>query len=416
MEGCPPFDASQGYAMALTHYVDCQAALLGEGGYGALAANNSPVVMALGGLLTILIAIQGYRLLLGDQLHIRDGIMLAARVGLVLAFATQWSAYRAVVYNLVIETPREIVSILPGAGGGPGRSFPARLQGSYQTIAELTRPSHDAPPAPAANPAAAQNGAAPASASAMPEPMAFSLAGNPLLSAAGIVLLVSGLAVLLSVRLLAGLLLALGPLFFVCLLFDTTRGLFEGWVRALLGIAIASITTSVLLGIEMSIVEPQLGHLIDAMAVGTLPVMAPGEILATALIFLIALLVALRLSLKVGAGFRFLDHGRAIGTRLSEHWQPSRPSQPREQDGRLVAIAAQEEGRSRAALISDAIAISDRWKARPLLAGDGPAAARRMALADGQAPEPPPTPLGQTYRRTGAQRRTKSLSQRNGRT
>ena len=37
---------------------------------------------------------------------------------------------------------------------------------------------------------------------------------------------------------LAGLLLALGPLFAIFLLFEGTRGLFEGWVRGLAGAAL----------------------------------------------------------------------------------------------------------------------------------------------------------------------------------
>jgi type IV secretion system protein VirB6 len=414
MEGCAPFDAAQGYAMALTRYVDCQAALLGEGGYAALSASNSPIIIALGGLLTILIAFQGYRLLLGEQLVLRDGILLAAKIGLVLAFATQWSAYRSVVYNLAIEAPQEVVALLPGAGGGSGRSFPARLQTSYQTIAELTRPSPNAPQIAVAPP---QEGAAVAPAAPLAAPiLSYSLAGNPLLTTAGILLLVSGLAVLVTVRLVAGLLLALGPLFFACLLFDTTRGLFEGWVRALLGTAIASVATGVLLGVEMSIVEPQLANVIEAMMAGTLPVLAPGEILATILIFTLATLIALAISLKMGAGFRFLERGWALGASMSERWRGLAPTATPKTETLINPTRSGEEGRSRAAMMSDAIKISDQWGMRPVLAGTGPDPARRIEISDRGAIEPRPTPLGQSYRRTGNQRRTKSMSQRNGRT
>ncbi|MFD2429331.1 hypothetical protein ACFSUK_16700 [Sphingobium scionense] len=38
--------------------------------------------------------------------------------------------------------------------------------------------------------------------------------------------------------------------------------------------------------------------------------------MATTLIFLIALLVALAVSFKIGAGFRFLERGLAIGSQL----------------------------------------------------------------------------------------------------
>ena len=415
MEGCAPFDATQGYAMALTRYVDCQASLLDEGGYAALAAANSPIILALGGLLTILIAIQGYRLLLGDQLQIRDGILLAAKIGLVLAFATQWSAYRSVVYNLTVEAPRDLLTVLPGAGGGSGRSFPARLQGSYQLVAEIVRPSPNAAPQ---NVPPAQAASATGSAATVPAPMAFSLAGNPLLSAAGILLLVSGLAVLISVRLIAGLLLALGPLFFACLLFDTTRGLFEGWVRGLVGTAVASISTAVLLGIEISIIEPQLENLVTVMAAGALPVMAPGEILATTLIFLIALLVALAVSFKIGAGFRFLERGLAMGSQLGLRWQASSLAQPRQITEQRMGSSSPpaDEARSRGALIADSIRASDQWAVRPVLAGAGSEAGRRIELSGQNGSEPRPTPIGQSYRRTGNQRNTKSISQRNNRT
>lgn len=404
MESCAPFDAAQGYAMALTSYIDCQAKLLGEGGYAALSASNSPVIVALGGLLTILIAFQGYRLLLGDQLQFRDGVLLAARIGLVLAFATQWPAYRTVVYGLTVEAPQELTALLPGAGGGSGRSFPARLQTSYQAIAELTRPSPNL-----ALPSAPQQGVD----SPVPQQkLPFSLAGNPVLMAAGIALLVSGLAILITVRLIAGLLLALGPLFFACLLFETTRGLFEGWVRALLGTAVASTTTGVLLGIEMSIIEPQLSALIEAMTVGTLPVLLPGEVLATVLIFTLALLVALAVSLRIGGGFRFVGRSVVVGAQLVEQWR----TMARTQIAQSVASRSDnpEESRSRAALIADAIRISDDR-------GNAPALGHRRLEISQQNENPEravvtiqATPLGQSHRRSTSMRRSKSISQRNG--
>lgn len=407
MESCAPFDATQGYAIALTRFVDCQATLLGEGGYAALSASNSPVIIALGGLLTILIAFQGYRLLLGDSVSLREAVMLAAKIGLVLAFATQWPGYRAVVYGLTVEAPQELAALLPGAGGGSGRSFPARLQTSYQAMAELTRPSPT--PAPQADP---QQGA---SAPVVPQNLPFSLAGNPVLIMAGILLLVSGLAVLITVRLIAGLLLALGPLFFACLLFDTTRGLFEGWVRALLGTAVASVTTGVLLGIEMSIIEPQLSALIQAMSVGTLPVLAPGEVLATVLIFTIALLVALGVSLRIGGGFRFVGRSVAVGGQLAQQWR----TMARAQMSQSVAPSNEggDEGRSRAALIADAIRISDERGSNPVPAGGRLEISRRMVESSDRASfEVQPTPLGQSHRRTTSMRRSKSMSQRNGTT
>lgn len=409
MESCAPFDPTQGYASALTRYVDCQAALLGEGGYAALSAANSPVILALGGLLTILVALQGYRLLLGEALAPRDAVLLAAKVGLVLTFATQWPAYRATVYNLSIETPRELLSILPGAGGGSGRNIPARLQTSYQAIAELTRPS--AAPQMLPPPGTQPNGA---SEPVVPQTLPFSLTNNPLLASAGIVLLVSGLAVLLTVRLLAALLLALGPLFFACLLFDTTRGLFEGWLRALLGMAIASLSTGLLLGLEMAVIEPQLTSLVAAMAAGTLPVLAPGEILVTTLIFALALIVALLLSLRIGGGFRFVGRGLAQGARLIQ--QGLDRSLTRTAEVQAAPREAPSEIRPRAVMISQAISQIEQRGSGSLTIPGAMEAGRRIEPTDRATVEPRPIPLGQTYRRSGKRRMTRSISQRNGRT
>lgn len=409
MESCAPFDPALGYAIALTRYVDCQAALLGEGGYAALSAANSPVILALGGLLTILVAVQGYRLLLGEALPPRDVVLLAAKVGLVLTFVTQWPAYRATVYNLSIETPHELLSILPGAGGGSGRNIPARLQTSYQAIAQLTR-SSVAPqmlPPPGTQPGGA-------STPVVPQTLPFSLVNNPLLASAGILLLVSGLTALLTVRLLAGLLLALGPLFFACLLFDTTRGLFEGWLRALLGMAIASLSTGLLLSIEMAVIEPQLTSLVAAMMADTLPMLAPGEILATTLIFALALSVALMLSLRIGGGFRFVGRSVAQGARLIQ--QGVDRSLMRTAEARDDRREASSDSRPRAAMISQAIAQIEQRSSGSLATPGALGAGRKIEPTERATVEPRPTPLGQTYRRSGKQRTTRSISQRNGQT
>lgn len=408
MEGCAPFDAAQGYAIALTRYVDCQAASLGQDGYAALAAGNSPVIVALGGMLTILIAFQGYRLLLGEQLQVRDAVLLAVKVGLVLAFATQWSAYRSVFYNLTIEAPREMMAVLPGAGGGTGRSFPARLQTNYQAITELTRPSNASPPpAPLPEPSGTAGTATP---SAVPQNLPFSLAGNGVMIGTGIMLLISGLAVLVSVRLIAGLLLALGPLFFACFLFDTTRGIFEGWVRALIGTAIASLTTGVLLGVEMSVVESQLAGLIDAIALGTLPVLAPGEILSTVCIFAFGLIVALLVSLRVGAGFRFLERSVALGQKIEERWRHGPSVSNLRLDNRSALIPHEQS--SRAAQIADGLRISAQRDMATATSTAGASLTRRSEVAGAQSGKAMAMPLGQTHRRVPSLRRSRSIAQR----
>src|SRR5439155_567824 len=62
----------------------------------------------------------------------------------------------------------------------------------------------------------------------------FAIGGSRMLFLVGAI---GGLA---AVRMIAGLLLAVGPLFVAFLLFENTRSLFEGWIRVLAGAALAA--------------------------------------------------------------------------------------------------------------------------------------------------------------------------------
>ena len=63
-------------------------------------------------------------------------------------------------------------------------------------------------------------------------------------------------------------LLALGPFFIAFLLFDGTRGLFEGWLRVLAGTFLGAVGSAVVLGVELALLEPWLGQLLALRAVG----------------------------------------------------------------------------------------------------------------------------------------------------
>ncbi|WP_204350118.1 type IV secretion system protein, partial [Serratia marcescens] len=67
---------------------------------------------------------------------------------------------------------------------------------------------------------------------------------------ARVTFLTATIAAYASVRLVAGLLLALGPLFIALLLFEGTRSLFEGWVRGLVAAILGAVAVTILLGVE----------------------------------------------------------------------------------------------------------------------------------------------------------------------
>src|SRR5204862_1796175 len=90
---------------------------------------------------------------------------------------------------------------------------------------------------------------------------------------------------LAALRLIAGVLLALGPFFFAFLLFDGTRGLFEGWLRVLAGTALGALGTAVALGVELAFLEPRLAYLISLRAAGYATPGAAIELMVVTLIF-----------------------------------------------------------------------------------------------------------------------------------
>jgi type IV secretion system protein VirB6 len=389
MPSCSPFDAAAPFAVSLTEYVDCRVEALGREGYLALAMGGSPVMLALGGLVTILVALTGYRLIFGEPLEARDGFLIVLRIGITLGLATQWPAFQALIYNVAIHGPEELVSTIEEPIGGTSQTLTARVQAAYTVLNSLARPTN-LPPVPVVPPNMPGAGIpAPVATPALP-------IEQQRLSLASLALLISALGAQLSVRIAAAFLLALGPLFAACLLFDTLRSLFEGWVRGLAASALGSVAVACVLGIELSIIEPQLALLASAAESGTNVTQLAGETLATTLLFAVILLVTLAIAVRVGAAFRFAAPAfvRRDGTLKTERlMRPSVlaaiPAAPR--------AASLEITRSRALEIADSIRMIEtreqgaggRRFGRPLEATDrGPAGSIE------------PRRLGQSYRRT----------------
>src|SRR5438445_13816271 len=96
---CAAPDASQGVALRLSQYVSCEARALGENGFQALAGGPLGTSL-LAGLVTIFIALIGYRLILGHSPDMRYGIGWTVRLGIVLGLVTRWPAFQPLVYQL----------------------------------------------------------------------------------------------------------------------------------------------------------------------------------------------------------------------------------------------------------------------------------------------------------------------------
>jgi type IV secretion system protein VirB6 len=364
---CPAVPPSAGFITSITGYLDCQAQVLGSGAWQALAAPGSTLAIVLTGFLTITIALIGYNLLLGRSITVRDGTIAFVKIGAVFALATSWPAYRTLVYDLVTDGPSQLVAeIGPQAGViGSDGSLTQRLDLADQALAQLAILGVGNPP--------------PNADTQVPPPPfggfdAFALGGSRILFE---LTAIAGLAI---IRIVTGLMLALGPFFIAFLMFDATRSLFEGWVRVLAGTAIAGIGVSVALGLELALLEPWLGDVLARRTAGEALPMVSTELFVIACLFSMIVAAALYACVHVARAFRLAPLFRTIPVIAAQRERPRgdmalAPVSPRE---------ATDPERSRAAAVASVlVAMSHRERGAATLVGAGaqPASGRAPVLS-----------------------------------
>ena len=276
----------------------------------------------------------------------------------------------------------------------------ARVDGVNAAIADMIPPPATAPAA--ASPAR-EGGAPPPPAAATPPGTLSEKAQHNGERASGL-LTVSALGGLLSVRVVSGVLLGLGPLFVACLLFPATQGLFIGWLRGLIGAGLGSVVVSLALAMELAIIEPQVIALRDLVESGQDAGTLPAAIFATAAFFAVLMLVTLGAVAKVATGLRL--SARAAAVSVADQWErsftssapPLRTAPPA---GTMAASAA-PVAPSRTRAVADAFKALDRR--------EGGATVDQIRLmrvteavpaAAGHGPTSTALPLGQSGRRTG---------------
>jgi type IV secretion system protein VirB6 len=340
---CAPPPGNPGFVGAATAFIDCHAQLLGSGSYQALAMPGSTLSIVLTGFLTIFIALIGYNLLLGQGPTLRTGTLAMAKIGIVFTLATSWPAYRTLVYDLVTEGPGEIVSDIgkPIGVSGAGGNLVERLDLADGVLVQLSILGPGDPIR-----------AAPNTVIAAPPFAGFS---SFALGISRIIFLLTAIAGQGIVKATIGLMLALGPFFVAFLMFESTRGLFVGWVRVLSGAAIGSVGVSIVLGLELAMMEPWLASLLSRRLAGEALPSMPTEVTVITILFAILVFAVIWATARVAAAFRlptapgFLLLGAtAGGARTHTDTQTS------------SARSSNREDRSRAVEIADTVSRSSQ--------------------------------------------------------
>ncbi|WP_271438278.1 type IV secretion system protein [Pontixanthobacter luteolus] len=234
-------DVGSGVAAAL-RAVDCTASEVSAAAFGRLFAPGGAMGSVLTILLALFIAFFAIALLLGrSNLSVRSLVPRMITLGLVMTFATSWFAYQTVVWNLTVAAPDYIASVLTGNDGSATTTFADKLDIVFLAVQQATE-------------AAGGQGAQGAG-----EITAFSPQGILWLGA--LLFLLGTVGVLVTSRIALAILVALGPIFVVMALFNGTRGLFTGWLKGLVMLALTPLFAVLGGGVMLELAVPILSSL-----------------------------------------------------------------------------------------------------------------------------------------------------------
>jgi len=224
---------------ASLYAVDCAASATAQAAFGHLFGSQGALLPALTILLTLYVAFFAFSLITGRS---RIGVSaLTPRMitlGLVLTFATSWIAYQGVVWNLAVGAPDQIAGVLMGTSGPATQIFAGKIDAVLSVLLEATGQQST-------------------------ESVASTFSPPGLLWLGGTLLLLGTVGVLATAKIALSVLLALGPMFVVLALFRGTRGLFTGWLKGLVLLAITPLFAVLGGSLMLELAVPVLGALVQ---------------------------------------------------------------------------------------------------------------------------------------------------------
>jgi len=256
---CPVVADSAGVVERLAVYVECQSRQIDLAAFQGGLWHGLPTALV-SALMVLTVVGVGYRLILHRHLDMADLIYAVLRLGFVIAVATTFSAYSALVYTVATQGPTELAAM---ALAPTGLRAPSLTQASHAAAETLTsvagRTPVQLPPAPSPPPTA---GGAPSAPPSTPTPAPSPV--GPGVDLGGAVFMLSCVGFSLAARLTLAIVLAVGPLFIAAAAFDLSAGLFVGWLRALVALFLAQTGYAVSTALELSFFAQDLERLSPA--------------------------------------------------------------------------------------------------------------------------------------------------------
>lgn len=375
LSNCPAGSAPDQFLTGALGYIDCQARMIGSYGFEAIAG-SAAAGAALLAFLTLFVALFGARMMFGRVPDMRELSVSIAKVGIVLMLVTSWPAVRTLFFDTAVSGPAEIANRIIGGPESGSAAVVQRLQTVDSAIVRLTAFGTGRTELNSTRTADGRMAAEAFSGVAIADALAFGGARYAWLAGA--------LAALGTVRLAAGILIALLPLFAGFLLFSATRGLFVGWLRTLLALTLANAAVLIVLAVELAFLEPWLQQTLAQRSAYLATPSAPTELLVVTSGFtaVTAALVFMLFRLCFG---HFPPAARARSDAASVSRDAAVPQTLFSQSSSAVVLSAPGAGASREMLLAGAIRRAERHVAGSSVAGlvaQAPAGAGSPAAAN----------------------------------
>jgi len=290
-------DMGTGVAAALTA-VDCIASEVSEQAFGRIFGTDGELAIALTMLLILYVAFFGISLMLGrSNLSIRALVPKMMTLGLVLTFATSFAAFSAIFYNLFVDTPDYLAGILTDSNGDSATlTFATKLDIVFLAVQEASTGQTDI--------------------------NAFSPPGMMWLGA--MLLLLGTVGLLVTARIGLALLLAVGPIFVVMALFEGTRGLFVGWLKGLVMLALAPLFAVVGGSIMLELAVPILAALVAVP--GEIDQQAAMAFFLVGAVHVILMLMVLKVAASMVGGWQVFGLAAPAATDKGQYVARSQPT------------------------------------------------------------------------------------------